>query len=175
MLARRIVVTDDGVYNPKALVPRLVLYVVGLLFIAAAGLAGRLPPANAAMYFALLGVPFGWAFYIYRKYGKLGRPSVALTGGELHMDQPQRSDGMKRFPLARLTDVLIYGMQGKRIYRFSQDDGAVEEVSPLWGRHVESAVIQFLVDRLPPTVKVKVEEPMTLFASMRGDKPQGPA
>lgn len=171
MLARRIVVTDEGVYNPKALVPRLVLYVVGLAAIVAAALAGRLTPATTAMYLALLGVPFAWALYTYRKHGSLGRPSVALEGGQLHIDRPQSSDGMKRFDLAQLTEVLVYGMQGKRIYRFSQKDGAVDEVTPLWGRHVESAVIQFLVDRLPPTVKVTVEEPMSLFASMRGDKP----
>lgn len=171
MLPRRIVVTKDGVYNPKALVPRLVLYLVGLGVIAIAAAVGRLPPATAAMYFLLLAVPFAWALYVYLQYGKLGRPSVSLRDGAVSIDRPQRSDGMKRFELAQLSEVLIYGMSGKRIYRFSQKDGAVDEVTPLWGRHVESAVVQFLADRLPPAVKVKVEEPMSLFTSLRGDKP----
>lgn len=169
MRMRGIVVTDNGVYHPKALVPRLVLYAICLAAIALMALAGRMPPQTAGLYFALLALPAGWAFYNWRKYGNLGRPSILLANGELVMDRPQ---GMEvRFALDNLQEVHVHGMRGKRAYRFTSRGGAVEEVSPLWARQVEAAVIQFLQHRLPPSVKVTVDEPATLFAAFRGGKP----
>jgi len=167
MLFRRIVVTDQGVYRPKALVPRLVIYVVGLLVIAVAALTGRVPLASAAMYFALLGVPFAWAFYTYLKHGKLGRPCVALSASTLVMDRPQRGEHVS-FALADLKHILVYGFQGRRAYRFERRDGGVEEVVPLWGRPVEAAVIQFLRDRLPRAVQLTVDEPQSVFGARKG-------
>lgn len=164
-----IVVTDSGVYHPKALVPRLVLYTLCLAGIALMALAGRLPLQSAGLYFALLALPAGWAFYTWRKYGRLGRPSILLENGELVMDRPQGSE--VRFALDGLQEVHVHGMRGKRTYRFTGKDGAAEEVSPLWARQVEAAVIQFLQQRLPPGVKVTVDEPTTLFAAFRGGKP----
>jgi hypothetical protein len=164
-----IVVTETGVYHPKALVPRLVLYAICLAAIALMALSGRLPLQSAGLYFALLALPAGWAFYNWRKYGNLGRPSILLANGELLMDRPQGTE--VRLPLDRLQEVHVHGMRGKRIYRFTSTGGAVEEVSPLWARQVEAAVIQFLQHRLPPSVKVTVDEPTTLFAAFRGGKP----
>jgi hypothetical protein len=168
MKMRGIVVTDNGVYHPKALVPRLVLYAICLAAIAGTALAGRMPLQTAGLYFALLALPAGWAFYNWRKYGNLGRPSILLANGELVMDRPQSTE--VRFALDRLQEVHVHGMRGKRTYRFTGSDGAVEEVSPLWARQVEAAVIQFLQHRLPPSVKVTVDEPTTLFAAFRGGK-----
>ena len=166
---RGIVVTDNGVYYPKALVPRLVLYAICLAGIAAMALAGRVPLQTAGLYLALLALPFGWALYIYRKWGKLGRPSILLANGELVMDRPQSIE--VRFALDDLEEVRVHGMRGKRTYRFSSKGGAVQEVSPLWARQVEAAVVQFLQHRLPPRIKVTVDEPPTLFAAFRGAKP----
>jgi hypothetical protein len=164
-----IVVTETGVYHPKALVPRLVLYAICLAAVALMALSGRLPLQSAGLYLALLALPAGWAFYNWRKYGNLGRPSILLANGELLMDRPQGTE--VRLPLDRLQEVHVHGMRGKRVYRFTSTGGAVEEVSPLWARQVEAAVIQFLQHRLPPSVKVTVDEPTTLFAAFRSGKP----
>lgn len=169
MRMRSIVVTDHGVYCPKALVPRLVLYVICLGAIAIMALAGRLPLQTAGLYFALLALPFGWALYTWRKWGNLGRPSILLANGELVIDRPQSFE--VRFALDTLQEVHVHGMRGKRAYRFTSRDGAVEEVSPLWARQVEAAVIQFLQHRLPPGVKVTVDDPTSLFTALRGGKP----
>lgn len=169
MKMRGIVVTDNGVYYPKALVPRLVLYAICLAAIAAMALVGRMPLQTAGLYFALLALPAGWAFYNWRKYGNLGRPSILLTNSELVVDRPQGTE--VRLALDRLQEVHVHGMRGKRTYRFTSSDGAVDEFSPLWARQVEAAVIQFLQHRLPPSVKVTVDEPTTLFAAFRGGKP----
>lgn len=169
MRMRGIVVTDNGVYYPKALVPRLVLYGIFLAAIAVAALIGRIPMQTAGLYFALLALPAGWAFYTYRKYGKLGRPSLLLANGELVMDRPQSTE--VRFAVDSLQEVQVHGMRGKRTYRFTSTDGTVQEVSPLWARQVEAAVIQFLQARLPAKVKVTVDEPPGLFDALRGDKP----
>jgi len=169
MRMRGIVVTDNGVYHPKALTARLVLYVICLAAIAAMALAGRMPLQTAALYFALLALPAGWALYTFRKYGKLGKPSIALANGELVMDRPQGIE--VRFALDSLQEVHVHGMRGKRTYRFTGSHGAVEEVSPLWARQVEAAVILFLQHRLPPSVEVTVDEPTSLFTAFRGGKP----
>ena len=168
MNMRGIVVTDTGVYHPKALVPRLVLYAIFLVAIAVAALAGRVPMQTAGLYFALLALPAGWAFYTYRRHGKFGRPSILLANGELVMDRPQSTE--VRFALSDLREVHVHGMRGKRTYRFTSSDGAVQEISPLWARQVEAAVIQFLQGRLPPKVKVTVDEPPGLFDALRGGK-----
>jgi hypothetical protein len=165
---RRVVVTDSGVYHPKALVPRLVLYAIAMCAIAAAALAGRLTPQAAAMYVVLLALPAGWAFNVYRKFGALGRPCLLLANGELVMDRPQSSE--VRFALQYLRSVNVHGMRGKRTYRFTGADGAVQEVSPLWHRKVEAAVIHFLQGRLPPGIEVTVSEPPGLFDPVRRDK-----
>lgn len=169
MRMRGIVVTDNGVYHPKALVPRLVLYAICMAAIASMALTGRMPLQSAGLYFALLAVPAGWAFYNWHKYGNLGRPSILVANGELVMDRPQGTE--VRLPLDHLQEVHVHGMRGKRVYRFTSAGDAVEEVSPLWARQVEVAVIQFLQNRLPPSVKVTVDEPTTLFAAFRGGKP----
>lgn len=169
MRMRGIVVTDNGVYHPKALVPRLVLYTLCLAGLALMALSGRMPLQSAGLYFALLALPAGWAFYTWRKYGNLGRPSILIADGELVMDRPQGTE--VRLALDSLQEVHVHGMRGKRAYRFTSMGGAVEEVSPLWARQVEAAVIQFLQHRLPPSVKVTVDEPTTLFAAFRGGKP----
>jgi hypothetical protein len=166
---RGIVVTDNGVYHPKALVPRLVLYVIFLAGIAGMAAAGRVPLQTAALYFALLALPFGWSLHIFRKWGRLGRPCILVAGGALVMDRPQSTEA--RLALDDLAEVRVHGMRGKRVYRFTGKDGAAQEVSPLWARQVEAAVIQFLQHRLPPGIKVTVDEPLTLFAAFRGDKP----
>lgn len=168
MKTRGIVVTEDGVYHPKALIPRLVLYVLCLVAIALMALVGRMPLQTAGLYLALLALPAGWAFYTWRKYGNLGRPSILVANGELVMDRPQGTE--VRLPLDRLQEVHVHGMRGKRVYRFTSVGDAVEEVSPLWTRRVEEAVIQFLQHRLPPSVKVTVDEPTSLFTAFRGDK-----
>lgn len=163
---RGIVVTDNGVYHPKALVPRLVLYVIFLAAIMAMALAGRVPLQTAGLYFALLALPFGWSLYTWRKWGRLGRPCLLVADGALVMDRPQSTE--VRFALDDLEEIRVHGMRGKRTYRFAGKDGAVQEVSPLWARQVEAAVIQFLQHRLPPHIKVMVDEPPTLFPSLRG-------
>jgi hypothetical protein len=165
---RGIVVTDNGVYYPKALVPRLVLYAICLAGIAAMALAGRVPLQTAGLYFALLALPFGWALYTYRKWGKLGRPSILLADNALVIDRPQSTE--MRFALDDLEEVRVHGMRGKRTYRFASKGGAVQEVSPLWARQIEAAVIQFLQHRLPPRIKVTVDEPPTLFAAFRSGR-----
>ena len=169
MRMRGIVVTDNGVYHPKALTARLFLYAVCLAALAAMALAGRMPLQTAGFYFALLALPAGWALYIFRKYGRLGKPSITLANGELVMDRPQGIE--VRLALDGLQEVHVHGMRGKRTYRFTSSNGAVEEVSPLWARQVEAAVIQFLQHRLPPSVKVTVDEPTSLFTAFRGGKP----
>jgi len=169
MRMRGIVVTDNGVYHPKALVARLVLYAICLAALAAMALAGRMPLQTAGLYIALLALPAGWAFYTWRKYGNLGKPSILLTPSELVMDRPQSIE--VRLPLDSLQEVQVHGMRGKRTYRFTSRDGAVQEVSPLWARQVEAAVIQFLQHRLPPHVKVTVDDPPTLFGGLLGGKP----
>lgn len=165
---RGIVVTDDGVYRPKALVPRLVLYAIFLGTIVVMALAGRMPLQTAGLYLALLVLPFGWSLYTWRKWGRLGRPCLLVAEGALMMDRPQSTE--VRFALDDLDEIRVHGMRGKRTYRFAARDGAVQEVSPLWARQVEVAVIQFLQQRLPPHIKVTVDEPPRLFASMRADR-----
>lgn len=165
---RGIVVTEQGVYHPKALVPRLVLYAIFLATIAGMALVGRLPLQTAGLYFALLALPFGWSFYTWRKWGRLGRPCLLVADGALVMDRPQSTE--VRFALDDLQEIKVHGMRGKRTYRFAGKGGAVEEVSPLWARQVEAAVIQFLQHRLPPHITVTVDEPPGLFSSLRGDR-----
>jgi hypothetical protein len=166
MITRGIVVTDSGVYHPKALVPRLVLYAVCFSAIAVAALAGRIAMQTAGAYVALLALPAGWAFYTWRKHGNLGRPSLLLANGELVIDRPQSKE--VRFALQSLQAVHVHGIRGKRTYRFTSSDGAVQEVSPLWVRQVEAAVIQFLQERLPRRIRVTVDEPSGLFDALRG-------
>jgi hypothetical protein len=163
-----VVVTDNGVYHPKALVGRLVLYGVCLAAVAAAALLGRMSLQTAGLYFVLLGLPAGWAFYTFRKHGKLGRPSIVLANGELMIDRPQSTE--VRLALSELQEVHVHGMRGKRTYSFKKVDGSVQDVSPLWARQVEAAVVQFLQGRLPPKVRVTVDEPPGLFDALRGDK-----
>lgn len=164
---RGVVVTGDGVYHPKALVSRLVLYAIFLAALAWMLLAGRLPLQTAGLYFGLLALPFGWSLYTWRKWGRLGRPCLLLADGALMMDRPQSTE--VRFALDDLEEIRVHGMRGKRTYRFAAKDGAVQEVSPLWARQVEAAVIQFLQHRLPPHIKVTVDEPPRLFASLRAN------
>lgn len=166
-MRRGVVVTDQGVYHPKALVPRLVLYVICLAAIAVMAIGGRVPLQTAGLYFALLALPFGWSFYTWRKWGRLGRPSLLVADGALVMDRPQSTE--VRFVLDDLEEIRVHGMRGKRTYRFAGKGGAVQEVSPLWARQVEAAVIQFLQHRLPPHIKVTVDEPPKLFPSLRGN------
>jgi hypothetical protein len=171
MHLRRIVVTENGVYQPPPVRLEVALLALALLAVALALLVGRLPLASALLDLALL-VALAVARVIeYRKHGRLGRPSTALLGNTLVFARPNDSRGDLRFAVADLQQVVIYGRVGRRTYRFVRQDGTCVEAGPMWRRSIELPVTQFLLRRLPPAVQVTVAEPQTLFASIRGDGP----
>ena len=130
---------------------------------------GRLAPGHALLFLALLVVRLTWQLLAYRRFGLLGRPSVAIAQGMLSFARPEDSRGPLTFVLADLRQLLVYGRAGRRTYRFVQGNGSMVETVPMWGAAVEACVLQFLQNALPQCVTVA--EPQTLFASIRGDGP----
>jgi len=168
-LSQSVVVTQDGVYQPPRFRLEATLLVIALLYIAASFLWGRLAPSLALLYLAVLVVAFTARLLTYRRFGPLGRPSVAIAQGLLSFARPEDSRGALTFAIADLRQLLVYGREGRRTYRFVHHDGSTVETVPMWGAAVEAGVLQFLQNALPHCVSVA--EPQTLFASIRGDAP----
>lgn len=168
-LSQSVVVTQDGVYQPPRFRLEATLLALTVLFLAVSFLLGRLAPGYALLYLALLVVPFSMRLLTYRRFGPLGRPSVAIAQGTLSFARPEDSRGPLTFALSDLRQLQVYGRLGRRTYRFVQRDGSIVETVPMWGAGVEACVLQFLQNALP--LCVTVAEPQTLFASIRGDGP----
>jgi hypothetical protein len=165
-----IVELRHGVYQPP---PPLRLEAALLLLAAgvavAAAVIGRLSIGMASLYLALIAVPLAVRLHAYRRHGPLGRPHVALIDGTLTLTPPDDPRAQVTVRLADLRQLIVYGLVGRRIYRIVRHDGSHVEATPLWGKHVEAAVIAFLQRTLPQTLTVAA--PQTLFASSRGDGP----
>ena len=168
-LFQRVAVTPDGVYQPPRFGLEIALFVVALLFLATDFLLGRHAVGFVLLCLALLLVVSAIRLSAYRRFGPLGRPSVAITNGTLVFARPDDSRGALSFAIADLQQLLVYGRTGRRTYRFVRTDGSTLETTPMWGPAVEACAVQFLQSALPHCVTVA--EPQTLFASIRGDAP----
>jgi hypothetical protein len=167
--ARTIVETEAGVFQPAPLGLEIGLFAAALLFVAVSAALGRIPGALTWIYGAFLLTRIAYRLYEYRRYGRLGPPTVAIADGILILSRPSDSRGALRLPLQDLQELIIYGRTGQLTYRFVEHDGGHVEATPAWGRRVEESVLRFLQQALPG--KVTVAPPQTLFASIRGDGP----
>lgn len=168
----RVVVTDRGVYRPPPLKTELGLFVLTALIVLVSMAIGRASVAFVWSSLTLLAILVASRIVVYRRHGRLGRPTLSLRGGELSFALPQDSRGQAVLATAEFRQVIVYGRAGERVFRFIRQNGAYVEVSPAWGPRIECVAIEFLQRRLPPSLRVTVEEPQTLFASIRGDGPE---
>jgi hypothetical protein len=175
-ISPHIVETENGVYQPfaltfdiaLALIVMSLLLIVSLSFVFASGENLRSSMMLYSGLFAALAVV---RLNQFRKYGELGKPSVALDGNVLLIGQPGSTQSILHVALPDIHALIIYGIAGRRHLRFVRHDATFFEAVPGWERSVEAAIMRFLENRLPPTIKVTVEESQTIFASMRGDGP----
>ena len=140
-----------------------------LLLIGAGFGLEKFSPGHALLYLALLAAVTLLRLVEHRKFGRLGRPSVAIEGNTLVFARSHDTRGALRFALTDLQQLMVYGRMGRRTYRFVRCDGTSVETTPEWGQQVEQSVIKFLQQALPLITRVK--EPQSLFASLRGDGP----
>jgi hypothetical protein len=165
---QRIVETPDGVYGPPMWRLEAAIVVLALVLVGAAVPLGKISPGIALLYAAVPAIQGAFRWREFRKYGPLGRPWVAVIAGAVVVRRPADTRGDWSFALADLGQLVVYGLVGRRIFRFVRHDGTHVEVMPSWGRRVEQAAVEFLQRALPA---VNVAEPQTLFASVRGDGP----
>lgn len=166
---QRIAETRDGVYLPPRPLIELAVLALALFLVGAGFLFGRVSVADALLYVALIVVVGAIRLHGYWKYGSLGRPYVAVIEGTLVFARPGDTRGSLRFVVGDLQKVLVYGLVGRRIYRFVRRDGTYVEATPMWSGRVERCVVEFLQRVLPGIVAIA--EPQTFFASIRGDGP----
>lgn len=166
---QRIVETSNGVYQPASHRLEAAVLAVGLIVGALCLALGWFAPVYALLYFLLLVVDGAIRVHQYRKFGPLGRPCVAVIEDTLVLARPGVARGALNCALCELERLVVYGVVGRRIYRLVHHDGTYIEVSPIWSRRVEGAVLEFLRRALPDIVTV--HEPQTFFAYVRGDGP----
>jgi hypothetical protein len=169
---RHLVETETGVYQPLSIklaaVPPLLL----LLVITGQALAGKIPLSISFPFVIGLAAMFLIPVLVERwKYGKLGKPTVALQAGNLIIALPNDSRGCLSVQLAHLKEIIVYGPEGRHYYRLIQEDGSFVEGAPAWPKTIDEVVIQFLKHRLSTMIKVTLKEPQSLFAHIRGDGP----
>jgi len=167
----RVVVTENGVYQPPLFLLEGALLLVALFVVLLSLALGRVSLMSAGPSLTMLVALAVIRLVAYRRHGLLGKPSVALHDGTLVLALPQDSRGQVVLALAEFHELIVYGRMGRRIYRFVRHGGTHLEVVPAWRPKVEQVALTFLQGKLPPAVRVTVEAPQTLFASIRGDGP----
>lgn len=167
----QVVVTEEGVYEPPLLKLEIALLALAMLVVLGSIALGRASAASAWSGVVILTVLVVNRFVVYRRHGPLGKAIVAFREGELRLALPQDSRGQTVVRVAEFQHLIVYGRTGRRIFRFVRQNGSHIEVVPAWDAKVEHAAVEFLRGRLPPVLRVTVEEPQTLFASIRGDGP----
>jgi hypothetical protein len=168
---RRIVISETGVYQPPPLKLEAILLIAALLIVVVSVALSRASILAVFPALVVLGSLATIRLMLYRRYGALGKPNVALRERELTFTLPQDSRGQVGVSLAELQQLIVYGRSGRRIFRFVRQNGTHFEVVPGWSVKVEQAAVEFLQGRLSPALRVSVEEPHTIFASFRGDGP----
>ncbi len=168
---QQIVETETGVYQPFSLKSGMahVLVLSGLV-IAALVLARAFQLTLLLAFMALFRMVIQ-PLLERRKYGKLGKPAIALREGMLFVALPGDSRGHVSMPLADLRQVIVYGLDGRRRYRLVRADGTFVEAAPIWQRRVEDAAIRFLQRRVSAVTQVIVKEPQSYFSYIRGECP----
>lgn len=168
----RIVVTDHGVYQPPSMV--FEFFLATSMLVAALLCYWFAMISLVSLWFNLVAIFLMAAVRtsIYRRYGKLGRPRVALDADTLLVGHRRNAPAVLRIALPEMQELVIYGLSSRRRYRFARRDGTALEFEPMWERPVDEAVAGFLEARLPPAIKLTVELPQTFFASVRGDGPE---
>lgn len=168
---RTIVSTNHGVYRPAAFRAEALLLAAAIGGVAALLSLGRVSVGLAiAQLLALLGFAL-WRANELRRYGRLGRPLLAIDASTLTFARANDTREHLQLPVQELKKIVVYGRPGRRTYRFVRFDDTCVEVAPGWGSEVESVAARFLLAHMPPSIQVAIEEPQTLFASIRGDGP----
>lgn len=75
----------------------------------------------------------------------------------------------ERVPLDHLAALAIVGGKGDRHFRFTFDDGRVQEIRPRYGPLFEPKAIAFLTSGLPERVRVVEEPPANWLARAHGN------
>jgi hypothetical protein len=162
------VVRQDGLYRPPAWALEAVLFLVALAVVVVMWLLGK-TPGSVALFQALLPCALAAARGVtWRRHGPLGAPLVRLEDGQLRLQRTL--DGRDAVqPIGGVRKLVVYGLRGRRKFRFVHAGGGHTEVMPAWRRPDEAAAIAFLQQTLP--FPVVVEPAQTLFADARGDGP----
>jgi len=168
---RTIVSTNHGVYRPPAFRLEALLLAAALAGVIALPSLGQVSVGLAVTQILLLLGLVLWRASEFRRYGRLGRPLVAIDAGTLTFARPNDTRKDFHLPLQDLKRIVVHGRPGRRTYRFVRLNDAWVEVAPMWGRQVESVVARFLQAHMPPSIQVAIEEPQTLFAFLRRDGP----
>lgn len=171
MFGLQIVETADGLYHSPINIRRE-LTLVSLLFAAAVLGALCFGRSNFLALFVWIVTTLllaGGRYKQFKRYGPMGPPSVSLANQALYIDRPNNSTGGVTIPLRDLERVIVYGQNRGRIFRLVRRDKSFLEVAPNWSTSLEQKAIQFLVRALPE--RVTVEDPQSMFASVRGDGP----
>lgn len=156
--------TPNGVFRPiskYAEIPPLVLAATW----ASIGIFGsqRFYLALAAVLLAGLAI----RFTRLRKLGPEGSPLVATEGDTL-VFHSLNAGRPKRFPLAEIQQVRIYGQVGYRYFSVTAAGDMVTVIPTSFRREPEQAIINFLQTALPGKVQVE-PVPKTFFDRVRGD------
>lgn len=164
----KIEITSDGVYRPINVWIDGIGCMVIFFFLARQLYFGKIP-VYAAILFALLMVSI--PIFKIIKYGKHGAPYIEKSSKTLTIFLPEDSRGKIRFDLDSLREIQVYGRLKRRKYRFLRQDGTFTDLTPNFREMVEQAVVDFLTANLPSSIGVKICEPQTFFAEVRGDGP----
>jgi hypothetical protein len=171
MFGSKIAESPDGLYHSPINIRRE-LTLVSLVCVAAilgAMYFGRVSPFVLFIWIVVTLLSASWRYRQFKRYGSMGPPSVSLANQALYIDRPTDSNGGVTIPLRDLERVIVYGQPRRRIFRLMRHDKSFLEVAPQWSASLEQRAIQFLAQALPE--RVTIEEPQSVFASVRGDGP----
>jgi len=105
-----------------------------------------------------------------KKEEKKAKAITSIASGMLIFhDSVHRKKRLDSFVSGDLRLLIIYGIEGRRTYRFVNKDACWKEVTPLRGKKIEDAVTAFLQQSL--SIEIVVEAPQEIFAQLRGDGP----
>lgn len=171
MFASKIAETENGIYHSPINIRRE-LTLVSFFSVAAvlgAMYVGRVNFFVLAIWIGVTLLAASKRLWQFKRYGPMGPPSVLLANQALYINLPNDSRGGVTIPLCNLEHVIIYGQDRRRIFRLKRHDKSFFDVAPQWSSLLEQRAIQFLAQALPE--RVTIEDPQSIFASVRGDGP----
>lgn len=167
-----VVETHEGLFRPSNLALDLAVPAVcGVLVLVSFVCSQSQGKANYVALFLTLVCIWGTArsWLEWKKFGAMGRPLVRINETTIFLALPENlTQRQVELQLVDIKALVIQGEASQRTFVFERHEGGPIKAKACLGR-LDTRIVDFLRQKMPAAVPVRMQRPSSLFGFIRGD------